>query len=379
MTKNFVNKLSGSGLREGRDYTYNRTLKHITFSSGSIIRFKGYDDPEKLKGIDQVNVLWLEEATDFTQDDLEDIQDRLRATPPKDHPWGKELKIFLSFNPVFKTHWIRTYFFENEIDMSNEIHKDTVLDPLTTFALKTTWRDNKYYNGQYKDEALRKKMKAKNPRKYGVQCNGNWGVLGELIYENYSVINCVKDHSFYDYISYGLDFGFEHNTAFYEIGIKDSNVYVIRELYKPKLRATLIADELKKMYPNTFEEIEIYADNARPEIIEEMIIQGLYSTRSCTKGPNSVLEGIEWLQDRDIYIDVSCVGASNEIESYQWEKDKRTGERLPKPIKVNDDAMDAIRYGTEKFKNGEGWMEAMENMSEKIPEKPKPDIPFSRG
>jgi phage terminase large subunit len=350
ISKRFLNKLSGNGLVEGRDYTYNRTLKHIKFASGSIIRFKGYDNPEKLKGIDKVNVLWMEEATDFTQSDLEDIQDRLRATPPNNHPWGKELKIFLSFNPIFKTHWIRTYFFEESIDMSDEVHKDIVVDPITTFALKTTWRDNQYYNGQYKDEKLREKMKTKNPRKYGVQCNGNWGVLGELIYENYTVIECNKDLSFYDDISYGLDFGFEHNTAFHQIGIKDGDIYVIRELYKPKLTANDISNKLKKMYPDNYGNLKIYADNARPESIEEMNRQGLKRVISCTKGPNSVLEGIEWLQDRHIYIDESCIGAKNEIESYQWDKDKRTGERLPKPIKVNDDAMDSIRYGTEKFK-----------------------------
>lgn len=350
VTKRFINVLTGNGLVEGRDYTYNRTLKHIKFSSGSIIRFKGYDNPEKLKGIDNVNVLWMEEATDFTQSDLEDIQDRLRATPPDNHPWGKQLKIFLSFNPIFKSHWIRTYFFQEEIDMSNEVHRDIVIDPATTFALKTTWRDNKYYNGQYKDKKLREKMKIKNPRKYGVQCNGNWGVLGELIYENYKPINCVKEHNYYDDISYGLDFGFEHNTAFHEIGIKAGDIYVLRELYKPKLTANDIVKELKKMYPNTYQNLKVYADNARPEAIEEMKRQGFHGIRACIKGANSVLEGIEWLQDRTIYIDESCIGAKNEIESYQWEKDKRTGERLPKPVKVNDDAMDDIRYGTEKFK-----------------------------
>jgi phage terminase large subunit len=350
ISKRFINKLSGNGLVEGRDFTYNRTLKHIKFSSGSIVRFKGYDNPEKLKGIDKVNVLWMEEATDFTQSDLEDIQDRLRATPPDNHPWGKELKIFLSFNPIFKTHWIRTYFFQENIDMSDEVHKDIVLDPVTTFALKTTWRDNFYYNGQYKDEKLREKMKLKNPRKYGVQCNGNWGVLGELIYENYTVIKCNKDLSWYDDISYGLDFGFEHNTAFHEIGIKDGDIYVLRELYKPKLIASDIGINIKRMYPDSYSSLKIYADNARPESIEDMRRAGFKGIRACTKGPNSVLEGIEWLQDRHIYIDESCIGARNEIESYQWEKDKKTGERLPKPIKVNDDAMDSIRYGTERFK-----------------------------
>ncbi|WP_164509051.1 PBSX family phage terminase large subunit [Clostridium rectalis] len=351
ISKRYINKMSGIGLVEGRDYTYNRTLKHIKFSSGSIVRFKGYDNPEKLKGIDNVNTLWLEEATDFTQSDLEDIQDRLRATPPNNHPWGTELKIFLSFNPIFKTHWIRTYFFKDAIDMSDEIHKDTVNNIVTTFALKTTWRDNHYYNGQYKDENLRKKMQEINPRKYGVQCNGNWGVLGKLIYENWEVINCNKDLSTYDGISYGLDFGFEHSTAFHEIAIKDGDIYVLRELYKPKLTANDIMKEIKRMYPNGYSNLRIYADNARPEVIEEMKRSGFSGIRPCTKGANSVLEGIEWLQDRCIYIDESCVGARNEIESYQWEKDKKTGVRLPKPVKVNDDAMDSIRYGTEGFKN----------------------------
>lgn len=351
ISKRFINKLSGSGLVEGRDYTYNRTLKHIKFSSGSIIRFKGYDNPEKLKGIDNVNVLWLEEATDFTQEDLEDIQDRLRATPPDNHPWGKELKIFLSFNPIFKTHWIRLYFFTDYIDMSEEIWKDFVADPLTTFALKTTWRDNKFYNGQYKDEKLREKMKLKNPRKYGVQCNGNWGVLGELIYENYIVDNFDKDLSHYDDVSYGLDFGFEHNTSFHEICAKDEDIYVLRELYMPKLTVNDIINKLKNMYPDNYNDLEIYADNSRPEAIEEMKRAGFSGIRACTKGPNSVLEGIEWLQDRAIYIDERCIGAKNEIESYQWKKDKKTGDRLPEPVKVNDDAMDDIRYGTEKFRN----------------------------
>lgn len=418
MTKSFKNIHSSHGLVEGRDFTYNKTLKHIKFASGSIIRMTGYDNPEKLKGIDNVNVLVLEEVTDFTQEDLEDIQDRLRGTPPDNHAWGKELKIFMMFNPIFKTHWIRTYFFKDEIDMSEEIWKDTILEPDNTFALKTTWRDNKYYNGQYKDEKLREKMKLKNPRKYGVQCNGNWGVLGELIFENWKVIECNKDLSYYDDISYGLDWGFEHATSFGQIAIKDGELYVLKEFYKSKLTITKIVEEIKRIYPSVREEVEkfkkdidkqsnlslnmqiflilkykyaakskleifnkkniaerdfniddlveqiqniigpaytdirIYADSARPEAIKQAKDEGLGGIRACTKGPNSVLESIEWLQDRAIYVDKSCTNLINELESYQWEKDKKTGERLPKPIKVNDDAIDGIlRYGSQKFRN----------------------------
>lgn len=350
MTKFFKNSITGTGLVEGRDYTYNKTHKHIKFSTGSIIRLKGYDNPEKLKGIDAVNVLVLEEVTDFTQEDLEDVQDRLRGTPPSNHPWGKELKVFMMFNPIFKTHWLRTYFFEDNIDMSEEVHKDIIRDQETTAALKTTWRDNAFYNGQYKNDKLRNKMKGANPRKYGVQCNGNWGVLGELIYENTKVIKCIQDESYYDDISYGLDFGFEHNTGIYKLGFKDGDVFVLKEIYKPKMTVNDIIKAIKKAYPDAYRKIRMFCDNARPEAIEEMKRQGIKKAESCKKGANSVVEGIDWLQDRTIYIDEKCVGAANEVDSYQWQKDKKTGDRLPKPIKVNDDAMDAIRYGCQKWR-----------------------------
>ncbi|KAH3689023.1 hypothetical protein DPMN_192278 [Dreissena polymorpha] len=90
-------------------------------------------------------------------------------------------------------------------------------------------------------------------------------------------------------------------------------------------------------------------DSARPEIIEEMRRKGVFAS-PCKKGANSVLEGIEWLQDRKIFIDESCKGLIEEIQTYQWEKDKKTGARIPKPIKVNDDGLDSIRYGSLKFR-----------------------------
>jgi phage terminase large subunit len=348
MTKYFKNSITNNGLVEGRDFTYNRTQRHIKFSTGSIIRLKGYDNPEKLKGIDNVNVLVLEEVTDFTQEDLEDIQDRLRGTPPENHPWGMELKVFMMFNPIFKTHWIREYFFEDIIDVSEEVHADNVKDPSTTMALKTTWRDNFYYNGQYKNEKLREKMKIANPRKYGVQANGNWGVLGELIYENYEV--GVYSKNIYDYTDYSLscDFGFEHYTAMHLTAIKNGDIYVLKEVYKAKLT---INDIIKEYHRNfgEYRNTPLICDNARPEAIEEMRRQGIYAI-PCIKGANSVYEGIEWLQDRKIYIDESCIGAKGEIEGYQWQKDKKTGMRIPKPIKVADDALDSIRYNVLKFR-----------------------------
>ena len=260
-------------------------------------------------------------------------------------------------------------------------------------------------------------MRKTNPRKYGVQCNGNWGILGELIFENWKVIQCKKDLSWYDDITSGLDFGFGHNTAFHLVGAKKEDIYALKEYYKPQVTVSDIIKDLKQMFPSVYEimeeyknsltdelkknttmntflflkqkyaaktqleifsrenlqpcdidlevicdeiqekigmsytELPIYADNARPEAIEEMKRQGFGGIKPCKKGDGSVLEGIEWMQDRTMYIDESCIGLRNELESYQWQKDKKTGERLPKPVKVNDDAIDDFRYSTQPFRN----------------------------
>ncbi len=111
-------------LDKGADYTHNKTESRYEFASGSRIRLLGYDDPEKVKGIDGVNVIVLEELTDFTKDDLADIVDRARTKPPKNHVW-KDIKIIGMFNPIYESHWVRSHFLDEGKDASEEIHKYT--------------------------------------------------------------------------------------------------------------------------------------------------------------------------------------------------------------------------------------------------------------
>lgn len=352
--KPWLEVIESVGLLKDTHYTYNKTEKELKFFNGSMIRWSGYDDPEKVKGIAGVNILWMEECTDFTQDDFEDITDRLRSLPPKGHSWFKEnqeLKIFLSFNPIYKHHWIRGYFFEDLIDTSQEIHRDVVKDNELIFALKSTWRDNRFYNGKYKNDKIREKTKKINYRKYSVQCNGNWGVLGELIYErNFKIIDASKNEKDYDYIiSYGLDFGWSHKFAIAKLAFKDNDIYVLGEIYHDKTGFSQMAKlSLSKFKTSSW--YDMYCDSARPEGVAELVKCGITRAKSCTKGQNSVLEGIEWLQDRMIYIDKNCHNVIDEINSYQWQKDKKTGQRILKPVKENDELMDAIRYGCEPWR-----------------------------
>jgi phage terminase large subunit len=137
----------------------------------------------------------------------------------------------------------------------------------------------------------------------------------------------------------------------YKPKCKDIDIFGKEQVNEYDFDTDNLVDEIQAIIGPPYGDLIIYADNSRPEAIEEMRRQGFSGIKACTKGPNSVVEGIDWLQDRFIYIDESCIGLHNEIESYQWEKDKKTGERLPKPVKVNDDCEDSCRYACERFRN----------------------------
>jgi phage terminase large subunit len=71
--------------------------------SGSDIIFRGMDDPEKIKSISQPTRVWVEEATEISPEDFNQLDLRLRGK-------NKDLQISLSFNPVSDQHFLITDF-----------------------------------------------------------------------------------------------------------------------------------------------------------------------------------------------------------------------------------------------------------------------------
>ena len=77
----------------------NRSDFEIELPNGSIFIFKGLDDPEKIKSIDGITDIVIEEATELTEDDFTQLNLRLRALVPY-------LQIYLMFNPISKKNWV---------------------------------------------------------------------------------------------------------------------------------------------------------------------------------------------------------------------------------------------------------------------------------
>ena len=71
----------------------NKTNFTITLSNGSVFLFKGLDDKEKIKSIVGITDIWAEECSEFVDEDITQLDLRLRAKVDN-------LQFYFSFNPI---------------------------------------------------------------------------------------------------------------------------------------------------------------------------------------------------------------------------------------------------------------------------------------
>ena len=171
---------------------------------------------------------------------------------------------------------------------------------------------------------------------------GQWGKLSNVIYPNYDTV--FPQNPVYDFYSFGADFGFNNPSAFLLLGWRDSEVYVIDEVYERKLTNGELIDKCKDMlFENRLlpEHLDTgYGDAAEPDRIEEFIQAGF----PMDKGIKNVNAKITTTKQTKIHIHPRCVNTIKEIKGYIYKKD-RNGVVTDEPAKVNDHAMDALGYG----------------------------------
>ena len=308
--------------------------------TGQKIYFRGLDDPLKITSIAvEVGVLswmWIEEAYEITK---EDDFDTLAESMLGDCPPGLFKQITLTFNPWSERTWIKKRFFDS-----------TSPDVL---ALTTNYLCNEWLSSADRKEFER--MQAKNPRRYRVAGLGDWGVVDGLVYENWTERHFTLQQLPSDAKSaFGLDFGYTNDpTAFFcgFLSLEERTLYVWDEIYKKGLSNRAIYNEINSA---GYAKEQITGDSAEPKSIDELKGLGLRIT-GAKKGKDSVMNGIQWIQDLKIVIHPRCVNFITEISSYQWKKDK-FGNKLNEPEDDNNHLMDAMRYGLGKFIQRNNWL-----------------------
>ena len=315
-------------------------LEMTYIPTGQKIYFRGLDDPLKITSIAvEVGVLcwmWIEEAYEITSaDDFDTLTESMLGDCPEEL-WKQ---ITLTFNPWSDRTWIKERFFDTP-------------DP-DVLAITTNYKCNEWLSPA--DRKVFEDMKVKNPRRYRVAGEGDWGVIDGLVYEKWKEQNFTLEQLPKDAQSaFGLDYGYTNDpTALFcgFLSLSEKRLYVWDELYKKGLSNKAIFQEIIQM---GYGKERITADSAEPKSNDELKGLGL-RIQGAVKGRDSVNNGIQWIKDLEIIIHPRCVNFLMEISTYQWKKDK-FGKALNEPEDDNNHLMDAMRYGVEKFIQKNKWL-----------------------
>lgn len=310
----------------------NNPLEMTYIPTGQKIYFRGLDDPLKVTSITvsvgQLCWCWIEEAYEITKEpDFDVIDEGIRGSTSD----GLFKQITLTFNPWNEHHWLKARFFDKQ-------DKDVLA--ITTNYLINEWLDES-------DLMLFERMKQNNPRRYQVAGLGNWGIVDGLVYENWEEqsfeLSQIRNYKTFA----GLDFGYTNDPSAFILGFiskENKRIYIYDEFYKTGLSNREIKEEIEKL---GYSKERITADSAEPKSIDELRSLGL-RIKGAKKGKDSILNGIQFIQDFKIIIHPRCINFITEISNYSWDEDK-FGKKLNRPIDDFNHLMDAMRYGIEEY------------------------------
>ena len=307
-----------------------KTTLTITFPNGSVILFKGCEDEHKLLSISGVDSCWIEEASQVGFETWNQLLLRLRGG-------NKKKKFYLSFNPTSASSWLKREFFDNPME-------DSII-------LKTTYKDNRFLDSDY--IASLEEMKVRNPEKYEIFGNGNWGTTGKRVFDNWE----IKDFNLNKIIKsnpdveavFGMDFGYTADPSTLVatlVDLENRVLYIFDEMYEKGLLNNELAERINEM---GYSKELIVADSSEKKSIEEIRRYGIPRIKPALKGNGSIMAGIQFIQQFKIYIHPKCKFTIEEFRNYSHKKDKATGEFLNQFEDSHNHCIDSLRYSLEQF------------------------------
>lgn len=285
------------------DYTY-------TFETGSKIEFFSADQPSKVRG-PRRDRLFINEANNVPYEAFDQLEVRTREY------------VYLDWNPTTE------FWFYDQVQVARDDVDHLII----------TYRDNEAL-----DEAIVRSIEQRKTNKAWWQVYGE-GQLGEIetrIYTGWSIVDDVPTEARLE--RYGLDFGYSNDpTAIVAIYYLNGR-YIWDEItYQKGLSNKMIADILLQQ-----PKARIVADSAEPKSIDELKSYKL-TVVAANKGPGSVLQGIQNVQQQWISVTKRSVNIIKEYRNYVWITDK-DGKILNEPLDIYNHTMDAGRYAMESLR-----------------------------
>jgi len=307
--KDFCQLLKGIG--RYKDTQLNKSALKYTFTNGSYIEFFSTDNPDKLRGARRTD-LYINECNNVPFDSYNQLAVRTSGN------------VWLDYNPS-SLFWV-----------DKEIIGQEDADYVTL-----TYKDNEVLDQAIVDEIEKARDKGKTStywanwwRVYGL---GETGSLEGVCIPDWKEIDNLPQEA--RLLAYGMDFGYSVDPTTL-IGLyKWNNAYIYDEvLYKKGM----LNRDISRFLSQADIKENITADSAEPKSIAELQGYG-HNIHGVTKGRDSVVYGINLMNQNEIYITSRSKNLKRELGGYVWAKDKE-GNQLQKPTGLHPDCIDAARY-----------------------------------
>jgi len=275
--------------------------------NNTLIEFFSIDDAQKRRGTKR-DILFVNEANELNWEDF--FQLNIRTTQ----------QVFIDFNPS------EQFWFNEQIQNRDDVT-----------IIHSTYKDNPYLNDDQINEIER--LQHTDLQYYQIYALGQFAGSMDLIYQHIVVDHIPVEQA--KLVALGMDFGFTNDpTTLVEVWKWNDAIYLNELIYERNLTNQDIAEMLKGYEVDKY--IEIIADSAEPKSIEEIRRYG-FNIKPATKGPDSILNGIDILKRNRIHITKQSTNLIKEINNYKWITDKN-GNKLNKPVDMFNHALDAVRY-----------------------------------
>ena len=291
---------------------FNKSTLKYTFTNGSYIEFFSVDDETRIRGARR-DCLFVNEANNISYDAY--LQLSIRTI-------GHQ---YLDWNPSHK------FWYYTELQGRDDVEEITL-----------TYKDNEALSPEivkqlesYREKALTSTYWSNWVSTY---LDGELGKTEGNIYQDYNVIDKIPEEA--KTICYALDFGYSQDTSALVHILKYNDEIIVDEVIYQK---GLLNSDISNIMKTYGVKGEIFADSSEPKSIQEIKRHG-FNIRGVEKGRDSVVFGIQLVQQQKLNITRRSKNILDELDNYTWKK-SRDGGYDNTPIDNFNHALDALRYG----------------------------------
>lgn len=320
----------------------------LKFHNGSRIIFKGLDKPAKLKSINNISIIWIEECSEVKYEGFKELLGRLR------HP-TLDLHMILSTNPVGQDNWTYSHFFKDDqnnrfILDDEKLYKERTIVINDTYYHHSTAEDNLFLPVSYIKQL--DELKEYDPDLYRIARKGHFGINGIRVLPQFEVqphedVMLAISNINRPLLRAGMDFGFvDSYNAVVRLAVDHEKkyLYIYWEYYDRGKTDDVTVEDLKE-FVETKELIK--ADNEQKTIAYFRKMG--YNMVAAHKFQGSRLQYTKKIKRfKKIICSDSCKNTIYELQPLTYKTDKR-GNIIEDEFQIDPHTFSAIWYALDDY------------------------------